>query len=306
MANTTFQLRRSSVAGKVPNTSTLSIGELGINLTDQVLYSSNGSGIFEIGANNTNASVTGNLTLFGLIANGSIGGAGNILKSDGTKVYWDTAGAGSVTEVASGSGLTGGPITTTGTLSVLANSGIIANSTGLFVRAGTGTVVNSTGVHVSGAVSGVTTLAAGNTTITGFANVSVSVNSAILSVGTAFIANSTTMKATGVIDTASANILSQTLTDAVNIDWDTSSGQIASVTLAGNRTMNAPTNLKVGTYILNVIQDATGTRTLNWNAVFKWPAGVAPTLTTTANARDVFSFFSDGTNLYGSYIVDVK
>jgi len=55
-----------------------------------------------------------------------------------------------------------------------------------------------------------------------------------------------------------------------------------------------------------VVQDATGSRTLTWNSVFKWPAGVAPVLTTTANARDVFSFISDGNNLYGSYLTDVK
>jgi hypothetical protein len=41
------------------------------------------------------------------------------------------------------------------------------------------------------AITGITTLAAGNTTITGFANVSVSVNSAALSVGSSFAANST-------------------------------------------------------------------------------------------------------------------
>ena len=57
-----------------------------------------------------------------------------------------------VTSVATGSGLTGGAITTTGTVSVLANNGIIANSTGVFVRAGTGVTVNATGVHIGQAV----------------------------------------------------------------------------------------------------------------------------------------------------------
>ena len=106
--------------------------------------------------------------------------------------------------------------------------------------------------------------------------------------------------------TDNSNARSQTLTDGATISWDTSLGRVATVTLAGNRAVAAPTNLKIGTYILNVIQDATGSRTLTWNAVFKWTGGVAPVLTTTANARDVFSFFSDGTNLYGSYLPDVK
>lgn len=57
MANTTFKLRRSSVAGKTPNTSTISIGELAINLTDRKLYSSDGSAVFETGSNLTSLSV---------------------------------------------------------------------------------------------------------------------------------------------------------------------------------------------------------------------------------------------------------
>lgn len=106
--------------------------------------------------------------------------------------------------------------------------------------------------------------------------------------------------------TMNANIANQTLTDGATINWDVSLGQVATVTLGGARTMAAPTNLRVGTYILHVVQDGVGGRTLNWNSVFKWPAGVAPTLTSTANRRDLFSFVCDGTNLYGSYLPDVR
>lgn len=97
------------------------------------------------------------------------------------------------------------------------------------------------------------------------------------------------------------------LTDAATIPaWDTSVADIATITLGGNRTMSAPTNLTRTTYILHVYQDAVGSRTLTWNAVFKWPGGVAPTLTTTASAHDIFSFVSDGTSLYGSFLPDVR
>jgi hypothetical protein len=106
--------------------------------------------------------------------------------------------------------------------------------------------------------------------------------------------------------TINANISNQSLTDGATINWDVSLGAVATVTLGGNRTIAAPTNLKVGTYILHVIQDGVGGRTLTWNSVFKWPAGVAPTLTATANRRDLFSFVCDGTNLYGSYLPDVR
>ena len=106
--------------------------------------------------------------------------------------------------------------------------------------------------------------------------------------------------------TINANVSNQTLTDGATISWDVSLGAVATVTLGGNRTIAAPTNLKVGTYILHVVQDATGSRTLTWNAVFKWPAAVAPTLTTTGSRRDIISFVCDGTNLYGSFLPDVR
>jgi hypothetical protein len=93
----------------------------------------------------------------------------------------------------------------------------------------------------------------------------------------------------------------QTLTDAATIAWDMNSGPQATVTLtASGHAMGAPTNLVAGAYILIVKQDATGSRTMTWNAVFKWPGAVAPTLSTAVNAVDVFSFVSDGTNLYGT------
>jgi hypothetical protein len=106
--------------------------------------------------------------------------------------------------------------------------------------------------------------------------------------------------------TIDANIANQILTDGPTISWNTSIGSVATVTLGGNRTIAAPTNLKTGSYILHIIQDGSGNRTVTWNSIFKWPAGVAPVLTTTANRRDLFSFVCDGTNLYGSYLPDVR
>jgi hypothetical protein len=85
MANNTIQLKRSSVGGKQPNTSTLSIGELAINITDKKLYSSDGTNIFEPSGNVSNLNVTG-----GIKANGSFGNNSQILTSNGSIVYWST------------------------------------------------------------------------------------------------------------------------------------------------------------------------------------------------------------------------
>lgn len=109
----------------------------------------------------------------------------------------------------------------------------------------------------------------------------------------------------GTVDIAAANILSQTLTDATTISWDASLGQIATVTLGGNRTLANATNLKVGTYVLHVIQDGTGGRTLTFSNQYRFTGNVSPPLTANANSRDMFSFVSDGTRLYGALIPDV-
>lgn len=93
----------------------------------------------------------------------------------------------------------------------------------------------------------------------------------------------------------------QTLTDAATVAWNAAAGRAAQVTLGGNRTLAAPTNVVNGqTYVLHVIQDGTGTRLLTWNAVFKWPGGTAPTLTATAGKIDVFTFQARGGNLYAA------
>lgn len=105
---------------------------------------------------------------------------------------------------------------------------------------------------------------------------------------------------------AAASITSGTITDAATINWDLSQYQVATVTLGGNRTIAAPSNMSVGTFVLHLKQDATGSRTVTWNSVFKFPAGVTPPLTTTANARDIVSFICDGTYMYGSYMLDAK
>jgi len=230
MANTVFKLRRSSVAGKVPTTSDIAIGEQALNLTDRILYSSDGTNIWQIGANNTTVNVTNSITVatnsitnssgiftnsvnaasykvgtaafvantsgvytnnninltnndrgitftplagganvgfrqqsddnfvfystnttngqraifnvyantnsntqagafrlntsldmnnYGIYANGITGSAGQVLASNGSATYWTTVtGTGTVTSVGSGTGLTGGPITGSGTLSV--------------------------------------------------------------------------------------------------------------------------------------------------------------------------------------------
>ena len=128
----------------------------------------------------------------------------------------------------------------------------------------------------------------------------VSSGTAVSETGTALTFNSAT--STLNVTKMAANVgycPTLTLTDSSTIAWNTANGQVAKVTLAGNRTVAAPTNLLDGAfYNLMVVQDGTGSRTLSWNSVFKWIGGSAPDLSTTAGAIDFFSFRSDGTYLY--------
>lgn len=89
------------------------------------------------------------------------------------------------------------------------------------------------------------------------------------------------------------------LTDAATIAVDCDNGNVFSVTLGGNRTLGAPSNLKAGaTYAFIITQDGTGSRTLSYNSVYKFPGGTAPTLTTAASSVDIIGCISDGTDVH--------
>ena len=83
-----------------------------------------------------------------------------------------------------------------------------------------------------------------------------------------------------------------TLFDQATVAWDVSASPVAKLTMAGNRTLDAPTNvLGEGQYIsVLVIQDGTGSRTLTWNSIYEFKDDTAPTLTTTATQGDLFTF----------------
>ena len=105
--------------------------------------------------------------------------------------------------------------------------------------------------------------------------------------------------------TAQQNFNATTLSDGANISWDLSTNQVASVTLAGNRTLDNPTNQVDGaTYILKIAQDPTGSRTLAFGSAYKFPSGTAPTLTTVGSSIDRLFFVSDGTNMDGTFALD--
>ena len=95
----------------------------------------------------------------------------------------------------------------------------------------------------------------------------------------------------------------QVLTDASTISWDPINGLNASVTLAGNRTLNFTNTLLAGSYgTLVVTQDATGGRTLTLPSTANKVLGSTSTttigLSSAAGAKDILNFYYDGTNCF--------
>jgi hypothetical protein len=183
---------------------------------------------------------------------------------------------------------------TTATLTVL-NQGALYqynSSTAVWIS-----VAESGGGGVSSVAAGDSTITVGGTTTNPTVAVNAIAESKVTNLTTDLAAKaplaSPTFTGTA---TFTGAIVEQpdTLTDATTIAVDASLGTHVRVTLAGNRTMGAPSSPVDGQRLLfEIIQDATGSRTVNWTtaAVYAFGTDVpSPTLTTTANKRDFIGF----------------
>jgi len=86
---------------------------------------------------------------------------------------------------------------------------------------------------------------------------------------------------------------------AKTINWNNGNRQSvilnnASCTLS----FTAPSGLGTGSFLLKVVQDASGNRAVSWPETVKWPNGTGISLSTTANAIDMVSCYYDGTNYF--------
>lgn len=77
-------------------------------------------------------------------------------------------------------------------------------------------------------------------------------------------------------------------------------GTVQRITSTGNATVTMPAAVAGKSFIMMRYSGA-GSYIITWSTV-KWPGGTAPTLTATASRLDIFSFFSDGTNWYGTTV----
>ena len=105
---------------------------------------------------------------------------------------------------------------------------------------------------------------------------------------------------------AASNITA--LSDGATITIDMATACHHSVTLGGNRTFAAPSNQVVGqSGSIFITQDGTGSRTASFNSAFKFASGVAPTLSTAANAIDRIDYIIKSSNVIQCAVtLDIK
>jgi hypothetical protein len=91
-----------------------------------------------------------------------------------------------------------------------------------------------------------------------------------------------------------------TNTAGTSVTINLANGTVQAFTISGgNATITMPTAVAGKSFVLFLTQD-NPVRTVTWATVL-WASGTPPTFST-ASARGLFSFFSDGTNWYGATI----
>lgn len=321
------------------------------NDNNLVLYTSNTTGgsrpVFNVYAN-TNDATQGGAIRFntgvdfasaGIYANNSLGTAGHVLHSNGTGVYWAADDQG-VTSVATANGLSGGTITSTGTIGVTTGSTLTVNSTGIHVNSAlqvdqilTSNNGNGTNVKIGddawfGDVNIADTVrimgqqnANNGYIVFGNENNGISLgrsgagpltwNSNFAVTGTTTLSANLIMANNAITRPVLAGYTEAEVSNtATTGTWsmDCAAANFFELTLTGSITIS-PTNIPPSTRMwagtIVAKQDATGGRTITWPTGTKWPGGVVPPATTTANAIDIWSLmtYDGGTSWIGSLTV---
>ena len=80
---------------------------------------------------------------------------------------------------------------------------------------------------------------------------------------------------------------------------DLSTGNVLTVTLGTNTTV-VTDEAEVGTYLIKLVQDDTGGRTVSFPLEWKWSGGTVPTVTAEADKTDIVTLIYDGSTFYAA------
>lgn len=94
------------------------------------------------------------------------------------------------------------------------------------------------------------------------------------------------------------------LTSATTVTPDFATANNFSLTLGHNITLANPSNLTAGqSGAIALTQDSTGSRTAAFGSYWKFPAGTAPTLTTTASKTDLLVYYVESTTRISAQVL---
>ena len=163
-----------------------------------------------------------------------------------------------------------------------------------------GVVTVSGAATFKNAVSVSGNLAAGVITAT-----SISVNGGLNISGTSQISGAARFEAAVSLDDAPVHQTITTIADAASIVMNMATNNQFLVTLGGNRTLAAPTNLTVGqTGHIYCIQNSGGGHTLGYNSVFQFAGGSDPVATPAGGAVNLLVFSVRATDKVDAVMVN--
>jgi hypothetical protein len=182
---------------------------------------------------------------------------------------------------------------------------------GAYNGAGTGLTGTAAGLSIGGnaATATLATTATLASTVTTNANLTGPITSvgnatSIASqtgTGTTFVvANTPTITTPALTNPTVTNYIETVYTATGSLTVSLANGTVQKITTSGSTTITLPASAVGKSFTILVVYAAVDSLTWAGGTNIKWAGAVTPTPTSTAGKIDIFNFYQDGTNTYGS------